>query len=164
MRFWLLIMLLLPATALAGEINHNCAPFYQALLQLPHEDLQSSDGPFTSEWSRHCVEGCLLVMITNQSLLGDQSLADLSGEPGTPLYDEGWRSNPAYTADGPGTSLVGLEKDGALCLVFTSQPSFVGDTGKIIQDDAIKVLVECPVAIIGEGPCPGEEECGGSCD
>jgi hypothetical protein len=164
MRFWLLIMLLLPATSLAGEINQNCAPFYQALLQIPHDTLDHAEGPFTSEWSRHCVEGCVLTMLTNTELLGGQSLADLSGESGTPLYDEGWRSNPAYSADGPGTSLVGLEKDGALCLVFTLQPSFVDDTGKIIQDEAIKVRVECPEAIIGEGPCPGEEECGGACD
>jgi hypothetical protein len=164
MRICLLIVLLLPATALSGEINNLCAPFYQALLQLPHDALQNSDGPFTSEWSQHCVEGCLLVMLTNQTRLGHQSLADLSGEPGTPLYDEGWRINPTYRTDVTGNDLVGLEKEGALCLVFTEQPSFVDDTGKIIKDDAIKVRVECPMGILGQGPCPGEEECGGSCD
>jgi hypothetical protein len=164
MRIWLLIVLLLPATALAGEIINNCAPFYQALLQFPHETLRSSDGPFTSEWSQHCVEGCLLEMLTNQSLLGDQSLADLSGKPGTPLYDEGWRINTTYRTDVPGNGLFGLEKEGSLCLVFTEQPSFVDETGKIIKDDAITVRVECPVGVLGEGPCPGDEECGGSCD
>ncbi|MGW8313187.1 MAG: hypothetical protein ACWGOL_08150 [Desulfuromonadales bacterium] len=164
MRFWLLIMLLFPATSLAGEIDNTCAPFYQALLHLPHDTLDHSEGLFTSQWSHHCVEGCVLTMLTNTALLGGQSLSDLSGDPGTPLYDEGWRSNPAYNSDEPGTSLVGLEKDGALCLVYTLQPSFVDDSGKIIRDDAIKVHVECPSAIISEGPCPGEEECGGPCN
>jgi len=159
----LLIAMLLPATALAGGNSDSCAPFFQALLQVPHESLVRHDGLFTSQWSQHCVEGCLLVMDTDQARLGSQSLADLSADPGTPLYQDGWRNNPSLSADGAGTGVVGLEREGALCLVFTEQPSFIDDNGKLVQSETVKVRVECPVGIQGDGPCPGDEACAGSC-
>jgi hypothetical protein len=165
----MLITTLLPVPTRAGDLNDSCAPFFQALLQVPHESLVRRDGLFTSQWSGHCVEGCLVVMQTDQvrlgspALLDSQALADLSAEPGTPLYQDGWRSNPAYTADGAGTGVIGLERDGALCLVYTEQPSFIDDNGQFVQSEAIKVRVECPIAIQSDKPCPGDEECAGPC-
>ncbi len=159
----MLITLLLPAPIRSGELNDSCAPFFQALLQVPHESLARRDGLFTSQWTQHCVEGCLLVMETDQARLGSQSLADLAAESGTPLYQDGWRSNPTLTVDGAGTGMVGLEKDGVLCLVFTEQPSFIDDKGQFVQGEAIKVRVECPFAIQSDKPCPGDEECAGPC-
>ncbi len=168
-RLLLLIAMLLPATSMAGENSDSCAPFFQALLQVPHESLVRHDGLFTSQWSGHCVEGCLVVLQTDQVHLGSpilldsQALADLNAAPGTPLYQDGWRNNPAYTADGAGTGVVGLEREGALCLVYTEQPSFIDDNGQFVQSEEIKVRVECPVSLQGDGPCPGDEPCAGSC-
>ncbi len=163
LRLLLLIAMLLPTTTRAGELNDSCAPFFQALLQVPHESLVRRDGLFTSQWTQHCVDGCLLEMQTNQARLGSQSLADLAAEPGTPLHQDGWRSNPSLSADGAGTGVVGLERDGALCLVFTEQPSFIDANGQFVQSETIKVRVECPIAIQSDQPCPGDEECAGPC-
>jgi len=164
LRLLLLIAMLLPTTtAQAGDLNDSCAPFFQALLQVPHESLDRRDGLFTSQWTQHCVDGCLLEMQTAQARLGSESLAELSAEPDTPLYQDGWRSNPSLSADGAGTSVVGLERNGVLCLVFTEQPSFIDANGRFVQSESIKVRVECPIAVLNDQPCPGDEECAGPC-
>jgi len=154
---------LLPLPVLAEESYDLCGPFFQTLQQVPHSSLERRDGPFTSQRSRQCVDGCLVVMKTDHARLDDQLLADLRGAPGTPLYQEGWRSNPSLTADGAGTGAVGLERDSVLCLVFTEQPAFVAADGGFIQSQSILVRVECPLASLSDGPCPGDEECAGSC-
>lgn len=159
----MMVILLLPLPILAEESGDFCEPFFQALLQVPHSSLERRDGPFTSQWSRQCVDGCLVVMKTDHARLDDQLLTDLSGDPGTPLYQNGWRSNPSLTADGAGTGMVGLEKDGVLCLVFTEQPAFVAGDGGFVQSQSILVRVECPISSLSDGPCPGDEECAGSC-
>lgn len=40
--------------------------------------------------------------------------------PGSALSRAGWRNNPAYSGDGAGTSLYGIERGDERCLVFTN--------------------------------------------
>lgn len=139
----MLLTLLMPATALAEVNGDTCAPFYQALKQRPHESIFQQNGLFNSRAFESGAYGCFLVMLTSEKRLGERSLPDLSGDPGSDFYSAGWRSNPNYTSDGPGTGVVGLEKDDALCLIYTDQSALLDDSRKIVQDRFINVRVEC---------------------
>lgn len=153
---WMLAMLL-PATAVAGVTPETCAPFYQALQQVPHESIFQQDGLYPSQRFATGVTGCLVVMVTGEARLGTRDFPALTAGPGTPLYRAGWRSNPKYQADGPGSSVVGLEKDGALCLVSIARPAYVDDAGRIVQHAHVNARVECLEG--GQGRCPQEMMC-----
>jgi hypothetical protein len=152
MRILLLILLvmILPTQANAGVDGTTCQPFYRALEAVPHESIFQRNGLYTSQSFETGAIGCFLVMNTSATRLEGRQLPNLSGEPGTPLYNAGWRINPKYSADGPGTGVVGLEKDDAFCLVYTEQPSYIDDAGQIIQQEYIRVRVEC-MAILPAG-------------
>ena len=143
MKYWILLVLLFPSLAFAQVTAETCQPFYQALESVPHESIFQREGFFNSRWFETTATGCFLVLNTNQTLLGKQTLPDLSGAPGSPFYNDDWRINPVYAADGPGTQVVGLEKGQDLCLVMTEQPSYIDDDGEIIKNIFIKVRVEC---------------------
>jgi hypothetical protein len=129
----------------AGEDAEMCQPFYDALNSVPHESIYQDDGEcaYTSTWFEACAKGCLVVMNTSVDRLDGQTLPDMSGEPDTPVHKAGWRINPKYIADGPGTGVVGLEKNDALCFVYTEQPAQVGESGGVTQSRYITVRIEC---------------------
>ncbi len=135
--------LLLPTASFAEVDGATCQPFYLALQQLPHESIFQRDGFFNSQLFETSAYGCFLVMITSESRLAGRSLPDLSGRPDSAFFEAGWRSNPKYLADGPGSGVVGLEKDDSLCLVYTEQPAFLDDAGQVVQTRFIRVRVEC---------------------
>ena len=152
MKVLLTIALLLPTVSLAKVDGTTCEPFYTALEQIHHESIFQRDGFFNSQLFETSAYGCFLVMNTSESRLAGQSLPDLSGRPDSAFYKAGWRSNPKYLADGPGTGVVGLEKVDILCLVYTEQPAYLDDAGDIIQSRFIKVRVECLDGALSEKP------------
>ena len=156
-RFLLLLALLLPTAALATVTPQTCAPFYQALNEVPHESIFQQDGLFASQGFEVGLVGCLVVMVTDDARLAGQALPEFSAEPGTPLHQAGWRSDTKYMADAPGTGVVGLQKDGVLCLVYTEQPAALDDTGKLVQGGTVHSRVECLDVVQGE--CPADLIC-----
>ena len=148
--FLLLLFLLLPTFASADVDAETCRPFYEALAGVPHESIFQRDGMYNSRYFETGATGCFLVMNTSEDRLGGQPMPDLTGEPGTPMYESGWRVNLKYVADGPGTSVVGLEKDVALCLVMTRHPRYINDDGQIVPTAFINVRVECLNGAKGE--------------
>ena len=153
----LLLALLLPAVALAGVTPGTCAPFYQSLQQVPHESIFQQDGLYPSQLFETGVTGCLVVMVTGEARLGTGELPDLNAAPGSALYQAGWRNNPSFQADGPGTSMAGVEKDGVLCLVYRQRPAYVDAAGRIVQHEYVQARVECLEG--GQGRCPQEMLC-----
>ena len=137
------IAILLPSFSVARVTGEACKPFYHELEAVPHESIFQRDGFYTSEYYQGAAVGCFLVMVTSKARLAGQTMPLLDGSPGSLLHDAGWRSNPKYLADGPGTGVVGLEDNGTLCLVYTNQPAYVDHSGQIIQSEHIKVRVEC---------------------
>lgn len=153
-RLLLLVFLLsvLPITAFATINGETCKPFYDVLKEPPHESIFQREGAYNSRFFETTAVGCFLVMNTSEALLAGTRLPDLSGRPGSVFYNAGWRSNPKYLADGPGTGVVGLEKGEALCLVFYEQPAHLDDKGQVVQSEFIKVRVECMEGRQGKSP------------
>lgn len=139
----LLPCLLLTAPLHAEPAERACDTFVQILEPLPHESLFQRSGPFNSTWFKTGAFGCEMVMVTSQQRLAGQLLPDLSATPGTLLYQQGWRSQPTYLADGPGTGVAGIEKEQVLCLVYTEQPAWIDENGRHHLSSEIRIRVEC---------------------
>jgi hypothetical protein len=55
-----------------------------------------------------------------------------------------WSKKHDYAADGPGSSLIGIENDGYRCLINWSQHAWLDDkTNEIKQSDKIRMVVQC---------------------
>jgi hypothetical protein len=150
-------MLFLPAMSLAGVTPETCTSFYQALESVPHESIFRYFGLYASQRLASGVNGCLVVMVTNDVLLGSDYFPDLTAEPGTQLSQVGWLSNEKYNMETSGTKVFGMEKDGALCLVSVESPTYVDDSGRAIQREHVSARVECMDGV--QGRCPLEWEC-----
>jgi len=127
------------------------------MLVVPHESIFQQDGLYASQKFGTGVTGCLVAMVTSDVLLGTDFYPSLTAAPGTPFHRAGWRSTRKYTVDDPGTNLVGLERDGNLCLVYLEQPVYVDDLGCIVQHEHVTARVECMDG--SQGECPVEMEC-----
>lgn len=150
--FLLTIAMLLPVSTLAEVTPETCTPFYKALAKVPHESIFQQDGLFASQGFEVGVNGCLVVMVTDEVRMNGQSLPEFTADPGTPMYQAGWRSDTKYIADAPGTGVVGLAKDGTLCLVYTEQQAYLDDSGKVAQNGYVHSRVECLDVVQGECP------------
>lgn len=156
-RLLLMLALLLPTAALAAVTPETCTPFYQALNEVPHESIFQHDGLFASQGFEVGLIGCLVVMVTDEERMAGYALPEFSADPGTPLHQAGWRSDTRYIADAPGTGVVGLEKDGVLCLVYTQRQAAPVASGKIAQNVSIHSRLECLDVVQGE--CPKDLLC-----
>ena len=141
-----LSVFLLCALANAASVKQDpCAYFLRALAAVPHEKLTHSSGEHESLWDGKKYVGCEVKFVTHNNLLtGSKSAPSFEATEGTELYRNGWRMNNSLVADGPGTSIFGIEEDDVLCLVSRDQPAYVDEkSGKIIQSETLNIAVQC---------------------
>jgi hypothetical protein len=89
--------------------------------------------------------GCSLEFVSNETLM-----AEVEKLPGhywhlpddSELYRDGWRMND-FVADGPGTSVYGIEKENTLCLIQYRQPTYFEPSGEFVREETITILTEC---------------------
>jgi hypothetical protein len=120
-----------------------CDRFREALDLVPHTALEEREGLLEWMADGSMVTACEVRMETREDMLGGSSVPSFDPDPGTPLYDAGWRLAPEFLADGPGTGMHGMRRDDVLCLVSHEQPAYVDDDGTIVQSDTITVVVQC---------------------
>lgn len=121
-----------------------CGYFEDRLKGVPHESLTRNDGSFLSLWSNTEVSGCEIIFVTNEKLIAGHKIPDFAATDGTELYRIGWRINNSMAADGPGTSVYGIQNDSLLCLISYDQSSYLDESsGEIIQSESINMQVQC---------------------
>jgi hypothetical protein len=148
---------LFTVNARAEVTAETCAYFYDALEQVPHESIFQQEGMFASKYLEVGVNGCIVVMISDNERLGDNVLPDFSASTGDALYQSGWRNMPKYAADGPGEGFWGLEKGNELCFIYMEQPNSLTKSGEVTQKGYVNARVECLDHV--QGPCPAELDC-----
>jgi hypothetical protein len=120
----------------------TCDYLQQTLQAVPHTTLERSR-EFVSLWDKTRQTGCAITFETEEARVRGDAVPTFVAAPGTELFDLGWRMHPRYQADGPGTSLHGIQKDDALCLVYHAQPAHLADSGEIVASETITVNVQC---------------------
>lgn len=141
--FVLTSMLSLAASAQTDNPD-PCDHFFLALTAVPNQTLIRARGSHESVWDGKRYGGCEVRLVTNNTLLSGKEVPAFHATADTALYRKGWRENHAFVADGPGSSVVGLENGPVLCLVSHDQPAYVEDkTGEIIQSETLTITVQC---------------------
>jgi len=140
-------MIFLAMTAQAQQSESICQYFYKRLSFIPNEKLAIRKGTFTSLLHGEKYEGCEVKLVTNDSLLSNVPKPDpipsfLPRETAS-LYENGWRRNIKYDAEGPGSRMFGIQKGDSLCVISQSQPATLVKHGKIVQEKNITVTIQC---------------------
>ena len=82
--------------------------------------------------------------MTTDALLKGADVPTFRPFEGTELYRLGWRFDNAIAADGPGSSLFGIEDAKVHCLVAYQQDASMDEkTGEIVRSDALVMAVQC---------------------
>ncbi len=143
--FLLVALYILVAPGCVGVVNQNpCGDFFRALQGLPNESLILSTGEFQFLWDGAKHSGCEVRLVTYDALIrNEHPVPNFEAQPDSELYRQGWRANNAYAADGPGSSVYGIEKGKTLCIVREEQPAHIDDHGKIVQSKTLTITVQC---------------------
>ena len=147
-----LLALLYPISTDAQEVidKDTCQYFYDQLREIPHTKLVQNSVIEESVLYGEKKKGCEVEFVTNDSLSIDHDLPDfIFSFQTSELYDEGWRYNENYVADGPGTSLLGIQKEDTLCLISYAQPASLMEPEKIVTEKNITIEVQCSTQKIG---------------
>lgn len=124
--------------------DEPCHYFYEQLKDIPHEQFDRESGDITFSWDGETYNGCEITLITNDSLLTDAPrLPRFTRGPDPVLEEQGWRYNLRYDADGPGSSMYGIEKGDTLCLIHYAQPAALEESGDIVQESVLTITLEC---------------------
>lgn len=144
---WLVGMILWAAPVQAQQSESTCRYFYSRLKFLPNEKLTIHEGTLNSLMYGEEYHGCEVTFVTNDSLLSDVPKPDpipsFWPKNTASLYENGWRYNKKYDADGPGSHIFGIQKGDTLCLISHSQPATLVEHGKIVQEKDITVTIQC---------------------
>ena len=127
--------------------THLCEPFYTALEAVPHVALSLKTGEFVSNWDGLRYRGCEVEFETNDSTSAGVGLPAFDALEGSEMYRLGWRMIREIGADGPGTSIFGVEKDSVACIVRWDQPAYIDDDGEFVQSQVLNIAVQCRPAL-----------------
>ena len=138
----LILVACLPAFGVSAQPD-SCEYFFSVLRPVPHAELTRREGSYKSLWDGKKYTGCEVKFVANDKLLAGRSIPDFDPIEGSEMYRMGWRMNPSFLADGPGTGVIGVEKEFALCLVRHEQPAYLDARGSIIQSETLRITVQC---------------------
>jgi hypothetical protein len=120
-----------------------CREFYVVLDEVPHVALTSMDGPIESMWSGEPTAVCEVAFETTDSTLAGEVPPTFVAGPGSETHRAGWRMIPEIVADGPGSGVHGIQRNGVRCVIRWEQPAYIDDDGNFVQSSAFSMRIQC---------------------
>ena len=121
--------------------DSTCLQFYNELLKLPHTRLTQISNGFVSLWDGKSLKGCELIFESNESIVSGE-VVYLKFQSFTNW--QGWYINENLTADGPGSSTIGIENNQNKCILHWSQHSWIDEkSNEYRQSEQIKLIIQC---------------------
>jgi len=118
-----------------------CLQFYNELLKLPHTRLTQISNGFFSLLDGKSLKGCEIIFESNESIVSGEDVY-LKFQSFTNW--QGWTFNENLTADGPGSSTIGIENNQNKCILHWSQHSWIDEkSNEYRQSDQIKLIIQC---------------------
>jgi len=118
-----------------------CLQFYNELLKLPHTRLTQISNGFFSLLDGKSLKGCEIIFESNESIVSGEDVY-LKFQSFTNW--QGWTINENLTADGPGSSTIGIENNQNKCILHWSQHSWIDEkSNEYRQSDQIKLIIQC---------------------
>jgi len=139
----LILGALLVTGASACRQPDACREFSQALEAIPQVALTTRTGPIESNWNGEPPAACEVAFETTDTVLAGAVVPDFVADAGSPTYEAGWRTIPDILADGPGSGVYGIERDGVRCVIRWEQPAYVDDDGTIVEGETFSMWIQC---------------------
>lgn len=130
------------ASGVAAQAS-PCPDFHAVLEEVPHLALTTRPGPIESIWPSEPVAECEVVFQTTDEALGAAVAPSFLADPGTEMYQAGWRMIPEILADGAGSGVHGVQRRGVRCVVHRAQPAYLDDDGTLVQSDTLSMRIQC---------------------
>ena len=129
----------------AADLTAVCDSFCRDLACVPHRELTVEQDVVMTTPDGKAFHGCKVVFRSHAALTGDHyRLPSFWPHEGTPLYQQGWRLDHRYTADGPGSGKHGIVNNSLLCIIDWDRHSWIDEqTNEIVQSDLINMQVNC---------------------
>lgn len=111
------IWIFIPMVAVMGQQSESpCWIFHEELSKIPNEELTFNSGIHRGMDNNKEYTGCEVSFATNDSLYMEPFRA-ISDWPdrNSKIYNQGWRINERYIADGPGSISFRMEKENKVC-------------------------------------------------
>ena len=111
------------------------------MLKLPHTRLTETSNGFVSLLNGKSVKGCEVIFESNESIVSGE-VVYLKFQSFT--NRQGWFINENLSANGPGSSTVGIENNQNKCIIHWSQHSWIDEkSNEYRQSEHIKLIVQC---------------------
>ena len=121
--------------------DSTCLQFYNELLKLPHTRLTQISNGFVSLWNGKSLKGCEIIFESNESIVSGE-VVYLKFQSFTNW--QGWTINENLSADGPGSSTIGIENNQNKCILHWSQHSWIDEkSNEYRQSEKIKMIIQC---------------------
>ena len=118
-----------------------CFYFYPKLSELPHTKLNQTNNGFKSLIDGKWTHGCEIVFKSHDSIVSGDKVYDLFQSF---INSPGWAIDNSLSADGPGSSSIGIENDKSKCTILWSQHAWIDDkTGEHRQSSNIEMIIQC---------------------
>jgi hypothetical protein len=137
----LLFLLLIVNLSSASADDSACSYFFPKLSELPHIKLTTSDNGFKSLWDGKWNHGCEIIFKSHESIIsGDKAYKIFQSFINAP----GWMIDNDLSADGPGSSSIGIESDKSKCTIHWSQHAWIDEkSGEQRQSSDIEMIIQC---------------------
>lgn len=120
-----------------------CRAFQRALEPVPHVVLTHRIGPIESMWNGEPPAMCEVKFETTDSVLAGAVVPDLVARQGSELQAAGWRMIPEILADGAGSGVHGIQRNGVRCVIGWEQPAYIDDDGSFVPSDTFSMVIQC---------------------
>jgi hypothetical protein len=140
---WMSLGMILAVRIMTSAQETPCEEFYRALEDVPHLTLALVSDSIQPIWSSEPAPACEVTSETTDSILAGAVSPDFLAEAGSTTYEAGWRLIPEILADGAGSGVHGIERNGTGCVVLWEQPAYLDDDGTFVQSDTFSLLIQC---------------------
>ena len=137
----LILILLIANLNLAFADCSACSCFYPKLSELPHIKLLQNNNGFKSLWDGKWTHGCEIVYKSHDSIVSGDTVYNTFQSF---IHAPGWTIDNNLSADGPGSSSIGIENEKNKCTILWSQHAWIDEeSGEHKQSSDIKMIIQC---------------------
>ena len=134
------MILIIVNSNLSFADDSACSYFYPKLFELPHIKLTQNSSGFKSLLNGDWTHGCEIVFESHDSIVSGDKVYDTFQSF---INAPGWTIDNNLSADGPGSSSIGIENEKNKCTILWSQHAWIEESGEHRQSSDIEMIIQC---------------------
>jgi hypothetical protein len=143
--FLVILCLIFSFSVVSSGMSEPCKYFYGELVRIPHKKIAFEENTLISDLDGREFVGCKIIFNSHiELMIDDYEPPSFWAYESSELYEEGWRIDHNYTADGPGSGKYAIANNSIICIIDWDRHAWIDDkTGEIMQSDLINMEIQC---------------------